>query len=152
MQEQYIHIDKNSNKFYYKDRNMTIAHRLDGPAVEYAGGTKTWYVNGSLHRLDGPAFEYADGRKSWYVNGKQHRIDGPAIEDADGSKSWYVDGKRHRIDGPAYEGADGSKSWYVDGEHLPEEASNALTKPIELTLEDIAAKYGVDVGKIKIVK
>ena len=36
---------------------------------------------GQLHRIDGPAVEYADGSKSWYINGKFHRIDGPAIED-----------------------------------------------------------------------
>jgi hypothetical protein len=83
MQEQYIHIGKYGSKIFYKDREMKICHRLDGPAVE----------------------------------------------DGDGYKAWYVDGKR-----------------------LSEEAFNALTKPIELTLEDIAAKFGVDVGKIKIVK
>jgi hypothetical protein len=83
MQEQYIHIDKNSNKFYYKDREMTIFHRFNGPAVEHA-----------------------DGYKEWWVNGKR----------------------------------------------LSEGAFDTLTKPIELTLEDIAAKYGVDVSKVKIKK
>jgi hypothetical protein len=106
MQEQYIHIGKYGSKIFYKDREMKICHRLDGPAVE----------------------------------------------DGDGYKAWYVDGKLHRLDGPAIEWADGSKAWYVDGKLLSEEAFNALTKPIELTLEDIAAKFGVDVGKIKIVK
>ena len=28
-------------------------------------GTKRWYQNGQLHREDGPAVEYADGTKSW---------------------------------------------------------------------------------------
>ena len=45
-------------------------HRLNGPAIEYADGTKGWYVDGKKHRLDGPAFEYTDGTKDWYVNGK----------------------------------------------------------------------------------
>jgi len=106
-QEQYIHITKYGNKFYYKDREMTILHRLDGPAVQYA-----------------------DGRKYWYVDGQQHRLDGPAVEAANGHKAWFVDGK-----------------------HLSEEKFNALTAPaFELTLEEIAAKFGVGVSKIKIKK
>jgi hypothetical protein len=83
-QEQYIYINKCGHKIYYKDRAMTICHRLDGPAVEYA---------------------------------------------------------------------DGYKEWCVDGKRLSEEQFNALTAPaLELTLEDIASKFGVDVSKIKIKK
>jgi hypothetical protein len=152
MQEQYIHIDEYGSKILYKDREMKICHRTDGPAAEWADRGKLWYVNGKLHRLDGPAFEHASGSKSWFVNGKRHRTDGPAVEYADGSKLWYVDGDLHREDGPAAEYANGYKEWYVNGKHLSEETFNTLTKPIELTLEDIAAKFGVDVGKIKIVK
>jgi hypothetical protein len=130
MKPQYIEIDEGGKKRYYSDRHMTIAHRLDGPAVEYADGSKEWFVNGKLHRTDGPAIEWADGGRAWWLDGKLHRLDGPAVEYANGSKAWYVDGKR-----------------------LTEEQFNALTAPtLELTLEDIAAKFGVDVGKIKIVK
>ena len=104
-QEQYIHIDKNENKFYFKDREMTIYHRLDGPAIKLATGSKSWWIDSKLHRLDGPAIEYADGEKRWYVEGKK----------------------------------------------LTEEEFNALPAPIlELTLEDIAVKFGVDVSKVKI--
>jgi hypothetical protein len=46
-------------------------YRTDGPAIEYADGTKVWYLNGQWHRTDGPAVEYADGRKMWWVNGQQ---------------------------------------------------------------------------------
>ena len=60
--------------------------------------------------------------------------------------------QRNRLDGPAIEWADGYKSWFVDDKSLTEEKFNALTKQIELTLEDIAAKFGVDVSKLKIVK
>jgi hypothetical protein len=151
-EEQYIKIDKYGNKFYYKDKAMTVIHRLDGPAIERADGTKYWYVDDKRHRIDGPAMEYADGYKAWFVDGKRHRLDGPAIEYTNGSKYWYADGKRHRLDGPAMEYADGYKEWYVDGKILTEKEFNALTRPIELTLEDIAAKFGVDVNKIKIVK
>ena len=53
---------------------------------------KYWYLNGKPHREDGPAVEYADGTKKWYLNGKPHREDGPAIEWADGTKEWWLDG------------------------------------------------------------
>ena len=56
--------------FYYSDKEMTTYHRTDGPAVEYANGSKTWWVNGKLHREDGPAVECADGTKFWYLNHK----------------------------------------------------------------------------------
>ena len=127
-QEQYIHINKDGDKSSYKDRAMTIRHRLDGPAVEYSSGCKAWYVDGKRHRLDGPAIEWPDGYKSWWVDRKRHRLDGPAIEYASGGKRWFVNGKE-----------------------LTEEQFNVLTSATtELTLEDIAAKFGVDVSKIRI--
>ena len=55
---------------------------------------KEWYLNGKHHRVDGPAIEYADGTKFWYLNGKRHREDGPAVEDADGTKMWWLNGKQ----------------------------------------------------------
>jgi hypothetical protein len=61
--------------------------------VIYSDGTKTWInKKGQLHRTDGPAYEYADGSKSWYLNGVRHRTDGPAIERDGGFKSWYLNG------------------------------------------------------------
>ena len=83
MQEQYTLIYKNGFKFYYKDREMIILHRLDGPAIIWPNGTKLWYV---------------------------------------------------------------------DGKCLTEREFNDLSATLELTLEDIAAKYGVDVSKVKIKK
>ena len=56
---------------------------------------RSWYQNGKPHRLDGPAIEHADGSKFWYQNGKYHRLDGPAIEWADGSKFWYIEGVKY---------------------------------------------------------
>jgi hypothetical protein len=96
-------------------------HREDGPAVEYANGTKQWWVNGMRHREDGPAIEGADGYKEWYLNGNLHREDGPAIEGADGYKEWYLNGNLHREDGPAVEGADGYKAWWVNGKRHRED-------------------------------
>jgi antitoxin component YwqK of YwqJK toxin-antitoxin module len=150
--EQFIHI-KNGNKFYYSDREMLIRHREDGPAAEYADGSKEWYLNGKLHREDGPASEYANGSKEWYLNGKPHREDGPAAEYADGSKSWYRNDKLHREDGPAIEWPDGSKEWYLNGKRLTEEEFNARMNPVtELTLDEIAEKFGVSVQQLKIKK
>jgi hypothetical protein len=80
MTEQYIKIDGYGDKFYYKDREMSILHREDGPAIEYASGSKYWCINDSLHREDGPAIEHADGSKYWYMNDKRHHDDGPAVE------------------------------------------------------------------------
>ncbi len=84
-------VDKNKTIRWFNDKGEL--HRLDGPAVEFADGSKEWYVDDKRHRLDGPAFEWSDGSKVWYVNGKCHRLDGPAIEYVDGDKEWYVDGK-----------------------------------------------------------
>ena len=46
MTPQYIRINEFGTKRYYKDKAMTILHREDGPAVEYADGDKSWYLNG----------------------------------------------------------------------------------------------------------
>ena len=61
--------------------------------VERSDTTRYWYVNGSKHRLDGPAVEYVGGSKHWYVNDNLHRIDGPACENSNGTKLWYIDGE-----------------------------------------------------------
>ena len=127
--EQFIHIDEDGAKLYYADRKMTIRHREDGPAIERADGYKVWYINGKRHREDGPAVEGFNGYKEWYLNGKLHREDGPAIERADGSKEWYINGK-----------------------HLTEEEFNARMNPVELTLDEIASKFGVSVDKLRIKK
>jgi hypothetical protein len=68
MTPQYIEITQNGSKIYYKDKEMKIIHREDGPAFEGWDGTKFWYLNGKLHREDGPASEWRDGVKVWYLN------------------------------------------------------------------------------------
>ena len=92
--KQYIRVNENDTKFYFADPEMTILHREDGPAAEYASGSREWYLNGKLHREDGPAIEYACGDKAWYLNGKRHREDGPAVVNADGYKLWLLNGKK----------------------------------------------------------
>ena len=68
-------------------------HREDGPAIEYAGGSKEWYLHGVRHREDGPAREYSNGDKCWYLNDKLHREDGPAVEYSNGHKEYWVNGE-----------------------------------------------------------
>ncbi len=70
MTTKYI-IKNDDGIFYYKDKEMTIRHREDGPACEYSDGGKAWWLNDQLHREDGHAIEYADGSKYWYLNGKE---------------------------------------------------------------------------------
>ena len=103
MKTQYIKKD-NGHTYYYADKEMTILHRLDGPAVEHA-----------------------DGYKAWRVEGKRHRLDGPAIQHADGYKAWYVEGRR-----------------------LTEEEFNMRHEPKEITLEQIAEKFGIELSKLRI--
>ena len=98
-------------------------------------GDRIWRLDGKLHRTDGPAIEYANGTKYWHQNGKRHRIDGPAIENANGDKAWYQNDKLHRTDGPAIECADGRKYWHLDGKKLTEAEFNARTKPSFLNKE-----------------
>jgi hypothetical protein len=107
MTPQYIEINANGSKFYYKDKSMKI-----------------------LHREDGPAFEGYDGGKEWRINGKLHREDGPAIEWAYGDKSWALNGER-----------------MSEREFLLKTAKETI-----LTMDEIAAKFGIDVSKLKIQK
>ena len=70
MAKKYITKKVNGHTFYFKDPEMIIFHREDGPAVEQASGGKLWLQNSKLHRLDGPATENDDGSKQWFVNGE----------------------------------------------------------------------------------
>ena len=79
---------------WYKEGNL---HREDGPAIEYADGTKYWYKNNLLHREDAPAIEYANGNKYWYKSGKIHREDGPAIEHYSGTIEWFLNDRIYGI-------------------------------------------------------
>ncbi len=70
-----------------------------------------------------------------------------------GSKEWYLNGKRHREDGPAIEHAYGDKSWFLNGVNYTEEDFiEKTTKVTELTLDEIAEKFGISVDKLKIKK
>jgi hypothetical protein len=132
----------------------------DGYRIEYHNGIIEYINNNSkLHRIDGPAIEFANGSKYWYVNGEEmteeefnkwraknnpikesrlenlkqlssmevpYRVDGGdeyyktkdgyRIESINGSTFWCDNKDRyHRTDGPAVEWPDGSKHWYING-------------------------------------
>jgi hypothetical protein len=107
MTPQYIYISEDGDKFYHKDKEMTSYHREDGPAIEYADGSKDWYLNGKRHREDGPAMEFANGNKYWYL----------------------------------------SNVYYSEQDFL-----KLTDKETILTMDEIAAKFGIKVSKLKIVK
>ena len=49
MEAQYIKIDENGSKWYFKDKAMTKLHREDGAAIEWANGDKAWYLEGKKY-------------------------------------------------------------------------------------------------------
>jgi hypothetical protein len=119
MPETYTKVKKGFT-FYYKDPEMKILHRTDGPAIEHEKGfEESWYLDGVPHRDGGPAFTIKKrkgvrGYSCWYKHGLQHRDDGPA-EITEFSESYYKDGFLHREDGPAIK-RDGSEEWCLNGE------------------------------------
>lgn len=60
-------VDENGNTIW--ELPSGVYHRLDGPAVIRADGSKFWYVNGHIQRSNGPAVEWADGTKEWWADG-----------------------------------------------------------------------------------
>ena len=110
-------------------------------------GTTCYYNNvEQLHRDDGPAVEWANGTRHWYQNGVKHRENGPAIESVNGHKLWLQNGLLHRTDGPAVEWCDGDKRWYINGEELTEAEFNQRVKMPEQEVFD-ALKYRIEVDK-----
>ena len=65
--------ERGTKIWYLPSKGKDYYHRLDGPAVEYVGGTKEWWVDDKRHRLDGPAieYEYVGGTREWWLNGKK---------------------------------------------------------------------------------
>ena len=63
---------------------------MDNVVIDEDGDTVWYDSNGYFHRDDGPAIENAHGTKTWFQHGKVHRDDGPAVEYADGDKEWHL--------------------------------------------------------------
>lgn len=69
------------------------------------------------------------------------------------STEWCnAQGKFHRLDGPARESVNGGKEWWINGERMTEWEFLAKTQPKELTMDEIAAKFGIPVEQLKIKK
>ena len=119
IEESICKVDQYGNKFWYNSKGE-LHRENDLPAIEYASGGKSWYLNGKYNREnDKPAIECAIGDKEWRLNGNRHRDnDKPAIEYASGSKQWYINGKLHRENGPAIEYCDGKKCWFWHDKHI----------------------------------
>jgi hypothetical protein len=62
-------ISSNGTKRWFNDEGQL--HRLNGPAVEYADGDESWWIEDEIHRLDGPAFKTLAGYEDWWINGEQ---------------------------------------------------------------------------------
>ncbi len=62
-------IDESGNIRYFNEQHQY--HREDGPAA-IIYGDKAWYINDILHRIDGPAIEYANGSKFYWIMGKEY--------------------------------------------------------------------------------
>ena len=99
-----------------------------------------WFLNGERHREDGPAIEWAHGSKEWYLNGKRHREDGPAVDRPSGFKVWYLNGKCHREDGPAVDHVRGPKAWYLNDKCLTEEEHRQQTQSCAGKIVEIDGK------------
>ena len=65
---------------------------------------------------------------------------------------WYLNGQLHREDGPAIEYSNGHKAWYLNGQQVTEQEFLNRTTTTELTLEQIATKFGISVDQLKIKK
>jgi len=66
-------------------------------SVEQQLTEEEWYEfrkwsHRTYHREDGPALEFADGSRHWYLNGKRHRLDGPAMQNPNKVSMWWIDG------------------------------------------------------------
>ena len=75
------------------------------------------------------------------------------IKKDNGYTCYYADKEMiilHRTDGPAIEHADGYKEWFVDGIRLTEAEFNMLHELKEITLEQIAEKFGIELSKLRI--
>jgi len=85
----------------FKIRNKIVYCKDDSYNEKYDNGDFDnygiiWYYRGYLvHRVNGPAMKWTDGGKTWFLNGLRHRVDGPACKWHNGDKEWYLNGIRY---------------------------------------------------------
>jgi len=52
---------------YIEEDGLTYEVRI------YSSGNKYWHYNNKFHRLNGPAIEFARGYKTYYINDKRFK-------------------------------------------------------------------------------
>ena len=74
--------------------------------IEWIEGKKEWFQGGKLHRLDGAAVEYANGDKSYFINGRGYSEEQFNYEIARRNKlktpALTYEGKVVEVDGKKY--------------------------------------------------
>ncbi|MFM1755176.1 MAG: hypothetical protein RL621_60 [Bacteroidota bacterium] len=111
----YLKIDSFGIKTYYKDKEKTIIHRENGPAIIDPRDYKEWWLNGQKYKS-----WCGCGHRSiaifWWKNDLLHREDGPAVEMESGYREWCFEGRTHRENGPAiYNEKFGYKEYWTHG-------------------------------------
>ena len=97
--------------------------------ITYANGTSVWCISqGKRHHINGPALQCANGSKSWFINGKYHSLNGPANHYTNGNEEWLINDKPHRINGPATLHTNGSKFWFINGINYSQADFNKILK------------------------
>ena len=67
----------------------------------YDEGHKLWHLEEKLHREDGPAVEWADGSKEWYLN-DNHYTEAECQAEMNKRNPSNCEGKVVEIDGKKY--------------------------------------------------
>jgi hypothetical protein len=133
--------DKDDNLIYYKELNgfWWKAEYLDGKEVYYEDSKGFWW---KTEYLDGNIVYFEDSNGFWY---KQEYLDGNIVYFEDSNGYWY-------------------KRKYIDGNIVYFENSNGIIKDnrpkkeprvvlfLELTMDEIATKFGIPVEQLKIKK
>lgn len=78
---------KSFKEYLTESDKSVVKINSDGDKLHYHSNT------GRLHRIGGPAIERADGSKEYYEHGRRHNENGPAVITTHGAKSWYIHGK-----------------------------------------------------------
>lgn len=79
---------------WYKDKDLKIISRLDGPAIENTNGYQAYVVDGKFHRLGGPAQIWDENNCNYFEDDKLHRLDGPAcIRSSPRDNQYFIKGK-----------------------------------------------------------
>lgn len=122
------------------DFNQNSKNIADG-ITQTKDGHRVWQnMQGQFHRIDGPAIEYADGSKAWLQHSKYHRVGGPAVEKTNGYQAWYWRGRCHRVDGPARTLPTGQKEWWINDKRLSEKEIEKLRQTLSARKEKALKK------------